>query len=518
VNSSTTFALAQVRHGPESRYRGARIIVKGLSGARAAVLIVVAVTGIHAVLIGLPSVNLEYAFTAATRYLAARRPEDLVLFQHYQANTFGLPLVALALYKLFPFLDLNLYPRLASIFGIPILVVAMYGLGRKLDLGEVPLACAIGLCLLNPMIWIFSGRGTADFLPAAVGMAGVYTLWTFKGTRAAALAGLILGVAIVLKYHAFVFAVVAIVRTLLEPTEPLVDRLKRALGVSLAVILIPAAYLISIKLTFGFWLTPGRFHQALEFNAVDSIANLALYATYAVMLTLPFSLVFAVKEWAFVRHGRFLIPTAVLAVSVVSGYFIGPREEMTFGPLNRMLSPSFLTSFAVMGSLLLAYIMVRIHALPNFNNASDLVRAIVYGTALFIVALSFTRPAQRYLIMILPLAYLLLFRVLSDRAVVVASLLTFPIFVGLDAYLAGYQTTTGRAAGELAMQLQSSQLLPLTDPGAVEMHAGDKFFPFRDHPKKYTVIEGRPPNAVMTVEEERFGGLIRRTYSVVPNS
>jgi hypothetical protein len=491
---------------------------RGPDGARAAAVIGIAIAGIHVVLIGLPSVNLEYAFAAATRYLAAGRSEDLDLFQHYQANTFGIPLVALTLHKLIPLFDLNMYPRLASILGIPILVVAMQGLGRVLGLGGVRLTFAIALCLLNPIIWIFSGRGTADFLPAAVGMAGLYFLWACKGTRAAALAGLTLGMAIVLKYHAFVFAAVAVAQQLFHSAEPLGDRLKRSLGLCFAVILIPAAYVITTKLMFGFWLTPDRYSEIHGISAFDSIANYALYATYLIMLMLPFSLMFAFKEWALVRHGRLLMPAAVLAASAACGYLIEPREEMTFGPLNRMISRSFLTSLAVLGGLLLGYIMVRIHALSNADATRERVRATVYGIALFVVALSFTRPAQRYLIMILPVGYLLLFRALPDRAVIVASVLTLPMFVGINIYSTGYQITTGRAASALTTQLESARLLPLTDPGAVESHTGDKFFAYRNHPKKYAILEGRPSNALMTVEETCFRDLVRRTYSLVPNN
>jgi hypothetical protein len=491
---------------------------KGNHDARAAVLIGVALAGIHAVLIGLPTVNLEYAFTAATRYLAAGRPEDLELFQNYQANTFGIPMVALVLHKLAPFFDWDVYPRLATLLGIPILVTAMYGLGRSIDLGGARLTCAIALCLLNPLVWVFAGRGTADFLPVAVGMSGLWVLWAHKGIRATAVSGFTLGVAMVLKYHAFVFAGVAVAQQLFHFSEPLGDRLKRTSGFSFAVILIPATYLISVHIALGFWLTPDRHHQALGLNAVDSTGNFSLYATYAFMLMLPLSLVLAVKEWASVNQGRWLIPAAVLAASVVCGYLIEPREEMNFGPLNQVLSQRFLAALALAGAALLGYVMVRMHALSSPDVAGKRIRAIVYGIALFLVALSFTRPAERYLIMILPLGYLLLLRTLPYRSAIVASALTFPIYIGLDAYSTAYQIATGQAASSLTMQLESSQLLPITQPGAVEMHTGDKYFAYRNQTKKYRIVEGRPSNAIMTVEKAYFGGLVRRSYSLVPGN
>jgi hypothetical protein len=477
-----------------------------------------AIAGIHLALIGIPGVNLEYAFVAGTRYLTGGKTEDLELFQHYQANTFGVPLVALALQKTAPFFDWNVYLRMASILGIPIFAVATYGVARALGLQGGRLSCAIALCLLNPFIWVFSGRGTADFLPAAVGMAGLWILWTYSGLRATVLAGLTLGLAIVLKYHAFVFAVVAVVYQLLHSSESLGDRLKRALRLSLVVVLIPATYLISVDLMLGYWLTPERHQQALGFNAADSIGTFSQYATYMVMLTLPFSVVFSVKEWSSVRHGRWLVPATVLATSLVCGYFIAPGEEMSFGPLNRIFSRDLLTSTAIGGGVLLGYILVRLHALSPADTTGERVRAMVYGITLFLLALSFTRPANRYLIMILPLGYLLLLRSLPERPVIIAAFLTFPALVGLNAYFTCYQIATGRAASELAARIDASQLLPVTDPGAVEMHAGDRFFSYLHHPKKYTVLEGRPPNAVMTVEEKCFGGLVRRSYSVVPNT
>jgi hypothetical protein len=59
----------------------------------------------------------------------------------------------------------------------------------------------LALLLLNPLVWTFSARRIADFLPAAVGVFAIsLTLGTHYALPRALAAGILLGFAAILKY------------------------------------------------------------------------------------------------------------------------------------------------------------------------------------------------------------------------------------------------------------------------------------------------------------------------------
>ena len=61
------------------------------------------------------------------------------------------------------------------------------------------------LVLTNPLIWVYSGRGTADFLPAAMALFSVSLLWDKSaGPIGIAASILTFSMAIILKYHAII--------------------------------------------------------------------------------------------------------------------------------------------------------------------------------------------------------------------------------------------------------------------------------------------------------------------------
>ena len=142
-----------------------------------AIAIVTAVTiAAHLAFIGLPSINFEWAFVDAARYFGLHQQELLVRYFEVEANPLGVPLLAYIIHLILPFVIIDIVPRLLAISGFVFLAFALLRISERVGIAfSAPLLTAI--IFLNPLIWTFGGRGTADFFPAALALCAVALFW-----------------------------------------------------------------------------------------------------------------------------------------------------------------------------------------------------------------------------------------------------------------------------------------------------------------------------------------------------
>ena len=130
----------------------------------------------HLAFIDLPSINFEWAFVDAARYFGLHQQELLVRYFGVEANPLGVPLLGYIIHLILPFLNIDIIPRLLAISGFAFLAFALLRISERAGIAlSAPLLTAI--IFLNPLIWTFGGRGTADFFPAALALCAVALFW-----------------------------------------------------------------------------------------------------------------------------------------------------------------------------------------------------------------------------------------------------------------------------------------------------------------------------------------------------
>jgi len=105
-----------------------------------------------------------------------------------------------------------------------------------------------------------------------------------------ALAGFILGLAAILKYHA-IFLLLFLIPCLWNPFTKSFH-VKYFLIVSSVSLSLLATFLIFVHSNFGFWVTPPAFQSIHRLNIQGFVNNFFLYAGYLVLISAPFSFVF----------------------------------------------------------------------------------------------------------------------------------------------------------------------------------------------------------------------------------
>src|ERR1700722_3084689 len=498
--------------------RGRSIMPSFRSPLSRAVAIVAAVTiTVHLAFIDLPSINFEWAFIDAARYFGLHQQELLVRYFAVEANPLGFPLLAYIIHLILPFLKIDIFPRLLAISGFAFLAFALLRISERVGIAlSAPLLVAI--VFVNPLIWTFGGRGTADFFPAALALCAVALFWDAPDSaRIRILAIVLFGLAIIMKYHAVLLLPLVWLEELSRPGVRHKKAFVRLCAISCAILLGPAIYVVAVKQSLVFWLAPplyqGIHHLVLTPTFV--VTNFISYSGYAGLLLLPFSFL-SLWKLAHSRSGMAKIIGAVLLLFALGFFVVVPNGEMDFGPLDAYLTPRIAGGcFALCAGLLPLCIADGIQSKSASASNRRCMICLAAGIFLFIGVLSFTRPAQRYLLFVLPLAYCFVARAMVRRRLVAA--LVIVVSIAFNVFIYANQLAKGQASAEMMRQISDDGYLPLTEPGALLLQDGDQFSLEYNPQARYIVIDGKAADAIVVVEKRPFPH-IHKAYSLVLES
>jgi hypothetical protein len=484
------------------------------SELRAAWLIAI-VIGAHLALFGLPFINFEWAFSDAAHYFENYHDPYLERYFNAQANTLGIPFLAFLLHKLAPIFDADLYPRLLATSGFVAMGVALLRLNRLLD-SRLDAAILLAVTFFNPLVWTFGGRGTADFLPAALVLLGVVLFWEGPISKLQlVIATGSFSLAIILKYHAIVLLPLIWLEALSRPQAAFWPTVRRMSIVTSVILFFPIAYVLAVKHSFGFWLSSPSYLDELSprLDLKSFVENYSAYVAHLFIQTLPLSLLAVLQQ---IRSAREFVLLAFVAsgLFLIGFLFLTANGEMNFGPLDPYLDSRFLNGI-FLASLCAFIPVVRSikSAKQEFSDAGRLGFCVVVGAIIFIGVLSFSRPAQRYLIFILPLTVPYILLTVQYRKALMAT--TLALYLLINIYIGLNQYATGRAAADMTDKIKAANLLDVTDPGILAGHTGNRFPLHLNATGKYTVVAGTASEQII-VAESRPLPFIAKSFSLVP--
>lgn len=470
-------------------------------------IIILTVVAIHLGLVFFPPVNFEFAFVDAARYFNSNN-NKILLDQYftYQANTVGLSYFSSTISRIFPQIDLLILIRLLNLCGILLLGVGVYRICNFL--GQRNHVAILTLILLNPLVWTFSGRATADFLPMAVGIFAIsLALCESNFLLSALIAGLFLGIAAILKYHTLCLLI--FLAALLWGYKLRQASLIKVIIVAIVSISIVGAYLIKAHSLFGFWVTPVHFQSELKLNLSGVVNNFILYTGFLVLLSIPSVLISSEFRSYVIRHWMLLIPC--LGIIFLYGlYGLQDAGELNFGPLDHWIGTSLRIAFLSLMSLA-ALILIFI---STFNIAQKNILKLLLGLSLVVVllALSSSRPTQRYLILVLPFFLLILPSGIIRSRIVFLSTVT--IFACANIFIEYSRWCTGTAAKVMVNKIEVAGLLKVTGPGDILPHVGNRFYPDKQTVKTYSVVSGENSQSIITSQAGFYP--LQKSFSLIP--
>lgn len=390
--------------------------------------LVAGILALHCYSLFLPFVNQETAFNQAATYFRGGSSENINAFFAAEANSVVVPALGATLSLIFQ-LGPESGCRILSLLCLAGLVAALHVM--LADPSRKAVFVGLALVVLNPLVWTFAGRGTADFAPMALAVMSVALFWLSRDrTGTVIFAALLFAAACLTKIH----AILLLPLVALSPEAQSLQQRATLLFVALVAALASVAiYNIAIFSSFGFWFTPPQFAAALAPTVMNVGNNFVRYGGYLALLVLPFSVALAFSHSD--RRG-ILLKLGVICLGMAAGGLLPPSVgEMNFGPFDRWIG-SWLTG-AVLSALFVVFLL-GLFAMKE----TWVARGRVLSLLLFLLVLSFSRPAQRYLLLILPFYYLMIFRAGGLRRLAVPAL---AVFVSLNLVVATVQMRTAPA-------------------------------------------------------------------------
>lgn len=478
----------------------------------------------HALFLNAAPVNLEFAFQEAAKTLATPDySEGADRYFTYQANPLGFSLLTAGLWKLTHLPPSFWSPRLLSLAGAIAVLYSGYQWFRLFRPGAIQLfnlwAAVTALC---PLMWIYTGRGTADVLPA--GLVCLAITWCCQARGRLAwhlLAANCFVLASIVKFNALLVGVGFLYLVYREPGS-LRERVRNAACYALLPTAALIVYFTWLYARFNIFLLNTQF-QTIH-NPVAHVhhywAVLGLYVSYLAMLpgllTLrPLLLLKALPS----TRAKMAAMLAGLALSVVLGVALSTADigEMKFGGFDYLLPPLVFASLRgaclVLGAAIVAEMLYR--AWAKHDELSGLLVAAVIP---FLLISSGSRPAQRYLLICLPLVLFYL-TALTPRSLRRATQglgwSSALVFTGLSAVGCWYTLAQGNAAERTATWIAEHGLLAETAPGVIEGHAGYHFPAQPAASPLYRVVEHHAAGALHEEPVYVLGRHIR-SYYVTP--
>ena len=473
---------------------------------------------LHAFYINTPFVNLEYVFAQATQSLLdPQSKQGMADYFSMQAN----PLGYVGFSTLFHFLTGEPEGfwsyRLASLSGLVAILAAGAIFTSSLKPGhtrEFHLWCA--LVTFSPLIWLFSGRATADILP--VGLLLLSFALVFKSevkTVYGWLASVVFLLAIGVKYHALLMA----------PGFIYIFWLQNRINGSWAkkcgqFFLLPllgfATYLWVIYSQYGFFLVPDAFSQPFKPELANFLKIFSSYASYLGILLGPLALasILSVRKiwkwWALLVAGFGL---GMWPGITPLGFQAG---EMNYGPLDGLLNGALVLFVKALGGVFFCFVIYDcfVEASKNKNAVAGFLLTVCLP---YLLICSATRPAQRYLVFLIPVIfYFLVFYKLQAR-IFYRSVLgwgTVAIFVCANIFAVNYQIAQAKASDNMAQWLIENKLIEQTHPGSISSNSGQYFTAFAGSPKTHRVLQrsGEVETSLHSEEVVVFGRTLKTYY------
>ena len=452
----------------------------------------------HLPLITLYPVNFEFTFSEGAKYLINFDQKIVEDYFFNQANTFAYSFIVGLINKIFPIENLLIYTRLLSatsyfFFGLAFINIFKYY--------KIKFQCYIFLIFffLNPIIWTYGYRGTPDLLSSSLAIYCFSNIITCnnKFNFKFFFNYFVLGISICVKPFGLIYLGIII---LLDYKNNLLQIIKKYLFLIILTLLIPVIYFLLIKFNFNFFLIPLNFQTQVTFIHSNFLYVFFGYSVFLSILVFP--LTFNIK-YLKKKINLFIMFLLFLLSFFFYNIISTPSAELNFGFFQNLINIKIIAIFAfVLFSFFLIFFIeiIKRKIIINYK--------LIFIIFFYIFILSLTRPAQRYLITILPIVFLLILINLKLLKKSMLFLVITFIYIPLNLIITINFYFTAHNNQIIISYLRNEQLLSKTDPGKLYPHSYHFFG--KDLTKRQYIISDVPGKLIL--KSFYFNNIINQRY------
>jgi hypothetical protein len=469
-------------------------------------IVVIVITVWNLMTLNYPGINFEFSFADGANFFLTGNPDLLSRYFTYQANTLALPFISSLILTITPITNPLIAIRLINIVGIILLAVGTTNVCKFLKKQDL-IPAIIALTLFNPLIWTFSGRATADFFPMALGIFSISVPLVYRSSLIILVAGCLFGLACAIKYHELCLLVIGIT-LIYSYDEKSFNKARLLYLFLLPAILVLLLFILIIYLKFDYWIIPKKVSSQHNFRITfDFIDNFFGYLGLLSVLTLPSMILSSNLYKSILNNRKFLFLTLILSAFL---YNLEAKDhgELNLGPLDQYVSPEF--RFFI-------YLFMSIFTLATLFSPTKIktkdINFLSLSILFIVLIFSFARPAQRYLLPLIPF-YMIAISTsyLTKKFIVYTSL---ALFIPAIIFIEDSRLNTANSALEMVRKIDEKKLIDFTNPGVITSHAGNAFKIEKNLNEKYIVVYGERGDALITVQSGSIA-LTSKTLSLVP--
>ena len=448
---------------------------------------------LHLITINWFPTNFEGAYSKLAYFFSSNNKLFLIdSFYNVQANTIIFSLLASLISSSVEIIRPEIALRLISASSYFFLIFAFKNL--LIFLKREDKLFLIIIFITNPLIWYYGHRIYVDLFAFSVGIYSFSILLkTTLDKGNLLLSSLLIAFAILLKPYNLIFLPISFLY--------LIYKFKLNLKILFYIFIPVSIFLIFINLNnyfFGFFIVPqkhvatGDIFITLEKVNIEYISyifsNFIYYVGYLGLITFP--LLFRFEKKTFNKN-LFVKIIIFFSISFLLSNLLSSYGEINLGPLQKFFNIDFYKFIICLNFTYILYLILSLKKIIKNDFDLKKVYFLIFIVFLYLFILSFLKLSQRYLLLVLPILYCLIFTVNNSKYIYLLNLKLNIIVIVL--LLLNYNIKS-TLSSQLLARLQEKKILFQTSPGPYTAHLMHEYQHLKNYKKRGLMYFGNTKN------------------------
>ena len=330
------------------------------------------------------------------------------------------------------------------------------------------------IVLFNSIIWNYGFRAFNDLFAFSLAIYFFSKILMSSKSYFIYINSFFLGIAIILKSYNLILLIPIYFLLFFEDNKKSILNIK-IINVAILIILPLVIYNLFTYKYLGFLFAPKS--EDLQFALIGNdstrnifwvLNNFIFYIGYLTLISFPFSIVFFLKLKNKLTKYDLVNFILIILFSIYLQKFFFISSELDLGPLQKFIPEKFYKAIILTNFLFFIYLMKSFITVRSIDKKKFQISLIIIFTILsYLLALSFIKASQRYLILPLPFFFLFLFNMIQPRVLIFIMLIIYTLFNSL--LLMNYYITS-KSTDMIFKYLKNEKILENTVPGVITPH------------------------------------------------
>lgn len=330
------------------------------------------------------------------------------------------------------------------------------------------------IIFFNSIIWNYGFRAYNDLFAFSLAIYFFSKILIHSKEKTVYVYCFFLGISMILKSYNLIFLIPLYLIFFFQ------NKIKKLLSIEIIMVIVLTIlpftiYSFITHKYLGFFFAPVSEDLQIALIGNDSsrdifwiLNNFIFYIGYLTLISFPFSIIFFYKLQKKISQNNLMIFFLIIFSSIFLQKYLFISSELDLGPFQKFIPENFYKALILINFFFFTYLVKNFITLrPVDKKKFQICLVIIFTILSYLLALSFIKASQRYLILPLPFFFLLLFNVIQPRILIFSMLAIYTLFNSL--LLMNYYITS-KSTDMIIKYLKNEKILENTMPGVATPH------------------------------------------------